>query len=352
MLPYWILFGVAAIGAVQYQTDVYRRVQGGILLAVFAFFCALIIGLRYEVGGDWQHYLDIYRDTAATGVAGTQDVAYDLVSLLSARLGAGIWLVNLVCGAIFTIGLTVFARRQPNPWLCILVAIPYLVIVVAMGYTRQAVAIGLILFGLADVEKRFWRFVVCAVLAVAFHKSAIVVIPFVGLTKTRNRYLTASILAVTLAAAYYSFVQASTDKLITNYITEEYGSQGAGIRVAMNVPPAILFFLIRRRIVLSEFESGLWRNFSLAALVAVLALLVTSSSTAVDRLSLYLIPLQMFVFCRLPAGLGHRNRSRLALTLAAVAYSAVIQFVWLNYADNARYWVPYRFYPTAAEQGA
>lgn len=37
-----------------------------------------------------------------------------------------------------------------NPLLAILVAVPNLIIVVAMGYTRQAAAIGLICFAVAD----------------------------------------------------------------------------------------------------------------------------------------------------------------------------------------------------------
>lgn len=46
-----------------------------------------------------------------------------------------------------------FARSQPDPWLAVLVAVPYLVIVVAMGYSRQAVAIGILLAGLGRLER-------------------------------------------------------------------------------------------------------------------------------------------------------------------------------------------------------
>jgi hypothetical protein len=68
---------------------------------------------------------------------------------------------------------------------------------------------------------------------------------------------------------------------------------------------------------------------------------VLPSSTAVDRVSLYLMPLQLAVLVR-AALLG---RSRLPGTVAVLAFSFAVQFVWLNFADNARYWVPYRIYP-------
>ncbi len=53
MFPYWILFTVFAAGAVQYRTDPRRLVQGGPLLLAAALFTALMIGFRYDVGGDW-----------------------------------------------------------------------------------------------------------------------------------------------------------------------------------------------------------------------------------------------------------------------------------------------------------
>jgi len=73
-------------------------------------------------------------------------------------------------------------------------------------------------------------------------------------------------------------------------------------------------------------------------------LFVQGSSTAVDRIALYVIPLQLFVFSSLPGLVRDRGTST-ALILGVVAYSFAVQFVWLNYADNAMEWVPYRVYP-------
>ena len=32
-------------------------------------------------------------------------------------------------------------------------------------------------------------------------------------------------------------------------------------------------------------------------------------------------------------------------TLIVVLYSLAIEFVWLNFATHARYWIPYQVYP-------
>ncbi len=355
MFPYWLLFSLFAAGAVQYRPDARRMIQGGPLLLAMALFTILMIGFRYEVGGDWVNYVDVLHSITVDGFSGPrrQDPGYGLLNVAAGQMGLGIWAVNLVCAALFTWGLVRFARRQPNPWLVMVVSVPYLIIVVAMGYTRQAVAIGFILAALADLEtSSLMRFAFYMVLAAAFHKSAVVVVPLVALTASKNRYTTAVMLLCTAVLLYYLFLQSSVDKLMTNYVEAEYQSQGAAIRVAMNLPPAILFLIFHRRFQLSEQQLKLWRNFSFGALFALAMLLFTNSSTAVDRLALYLIPLQMFVLGRLPTAFPDRGRLNMQIGILVIAYSAAIQFVWLNYAANAFAWVPYKLSATNNDDGS
>ena len=79
---------------------------------------------------------------------------------------------------------------------------------------------------------------------------------------------------------------------------------------------------------------------SLLALASVAWLFLSSSSTAVDRVALYLIPLQLFVFARLPDVLGG-GRSIRTWVIAIVIYYTAVLIVWLNFATHAFAWVPY-----------
>jgi len=354
VFPYWLLFATSAVGALQYRFDPRKPTQGGILLLFGALIIWLMVGLRYQVGADWGQYVLILQAITESsfweGVWNqNSDPGYSLMNWTLGRLGLGVWAVNLAAAGVFVWGLVKFARRQPNPWTVLVVSTPYLVIVVAMGYTRQAVAIGLILAGIAGLgsERGMLRFLIHLAVATAFHKSAVVVLPFVALSVTHNRGVTILIVIVSALALYYAFVQASVDRLLINYVQTDYASQGAGVRVAMNIPPAILYLIMARRFTTNEQERRLWRNFSYAALACLGALLVTSSTTAVDRLALYIIPLQMFVLGRVPLVLGAKARENAGLTVLIIAYSAAIQYVWLNYAVNANAWLPYKFYPTA-----
>jgi hypothetical protein len=123
------------------------------------------------------------------------------------------------------------------------VAVPYLIIVVAMGYTRQAVAIGFIFAGLARLQARpslfvFGFYIVAATL---FHKSAIVALPLVAFSFTRNRAVTIIVSGAMGLALYYAFVEASLDRMVTQYEESDYDSEGALVRILLNIVPGVIF---------------------------------------------------------------------------------------------------------------
>ena len=90
----------------------------------------------------------------------------------------------------------------------------------------------------------------------------------------------------------------------------------------------------------NEEEAVLWRNFSIAAVLALVLLVTTPSSTAIDRLAIYLLPLQVAVYSRLPILL----QSEVASKFILVVFGAATMFVWLNYAGNSQSWRNYRYF--------
>ena len=347
MLIYWILFAYFAIGA---AFDSERRGIGRItapgLFAAGGILMAVLIGLRFEVGADWSAYVRIFLHSRYIGFGRALEIGdpgYQALNWLVMRAGLGLWAVNLVCGAVFTFGLLKLARLQPNPWLGVLVAIPYLTIVVAMGYTRQGVAIGILMLGLASLSRNgsLVRFGVYVLLATLFHKTALIAFPLAAFGSSRNRFVNGALVILITYFLYSGFLSTSVDSFVRNYIQAEYSAQGAAIRVAMNLVAAALFLLRGHRLGFDETNRVIWRNFSLAAVGFLILLFVLPSSTAVDRMSLYIAPLQVVVLSRLP---GSIIGNRLGST-AIIVYSFLIQFVWLNYAEHANAWVPYRLFP-------
>ena len=99
---------------------------------------------------------------------------------------------------------------------------------------------------------------------------------------------------------------------------------------------------------MQQDERIFWTWMSLGALAFVGLLVVSPFSTAVDRVALHWIPLQLFVLSRLPDVLGRRNGKNAFWVRAVVAYSAAVLSVWLFFAKTAFAWQPYQFYPWVA----
>ena len=121
------------------------------------------------------------------------------------------------------------------------------------------------------------------------------------------------------------------------------------IRLAMNLVPAVMLFVWRKKFTFTDAELRLWLLFAIISLGLFGIFLVSPSSTAVDRIALYMLPLQLVVFAHAPDAIGEKSDADVSVpVLGVVAYYALVQFVWLNFADNAFAWVPYRFYPLEA----
>ena len=357
MIPYWTIFGFATLFSLrELGMPVQLRAKAA-HVAAFILLLIIWIGLRYRVGGDWgtyQNYLTQMQYRELVDALSLKDPGYQVLNWITSGLGAGIWLVNLACAIIFSMGLYRFAQTLPSPSLAIVVAVPYFVIVVAMGYTRQAAAIGFVILAISALRSgRYVRVGVYFLLAVLFHRSAVVIIPIVALSRSRNRIATLGAFGALAGALYIAFVSDSVDQLVAGYVNTDYSSSGAVIRVALNVIPAIIFLLVGRRFrLLNHDEWMLWRNFSFAAIACAVGLLFNSGSVAIDRLALYIIPLQLFVFSWLPHVVGGNRVDHRATVTAVILYSTAVQFVWLNFAGHSDYWIPYQFYPLGVNHDA
>jgi len=370
MWPYWLIFslpaGVAllahrrkAITAARPQSVKLNGVWVLVFLAMTVF-----IGCRFEVGADWDNYFHYINDPDAPAT----DPGYELLNWASMKLDLGMLGVNLIGGAIFSVGLAVFCCSLPRPWLALAASVPYLVIVVAMGYSRQGMALGCEMLGLVALGRNsiLW-FVLWVLLGATFHKSAILLLPIAALAAVRRRLWMGVCVLIVTYGAYELLLRSSVDFLYYNYVEEEYESDGALVRLLMNAVPAAILLIARRRFQFAEAEMRLWLWFAAISIALLGFLFLTPATAAVDRLALYMLPLQLAVFAHLPDVFGvqrTRDRAPIAPTaansgarrsttisenelikVAVLLYYGAVQFAWLNYATHAWAWVPYRFYP-------
>jgi len=346
VIVYWLLLLIPAWRAL---VEPRQRWSDPISIAIWLTL-TVMIGLRHEVGGDWLTYLenlDLFRDVPASDLNLTRDPAYELLNWISLKLGTGIYGVNLVCAAIFSFGLVLFCRAQPRPWLALCLSIPYLVIVVAMGYTRQAVSIGFLMPGFLDLgQGKLKHFVGWVTAAAAFQQTSLItlafLLPVMPGRSLQVRLLRLLIMALVAAGLVQMFLIARLDVFIQGYMVgQQLQSEGAAIRVAMNALPGFVFLIWGKRLRLPSQEHRLWLGIAVLTIACVVGLKLVSSSTVVDRIALYAIPVQLFVGARVP-DLGLLRMGARGLTLLVVGLAVAVQFVWLFFAKTAFAWLPYQ----------
>ena len=349
---YWILFIIPAFFAffgekrTVKNSEPYSLKFDG-LWWLFFLIVSLFIGFRVQVGGDWGSYLRYYEFISSAPLSENfsilDDPSYLLLNWLSGYFGLGILAVNFICALIFTLGLFIFCRSLPRPFLALTAAIPYMVIVVAAGYSRQAVALGLIMIGLVAISReRNFLFYVMVIFAATFHKTALIMLAISVLVTGKNKFLTFSIAAIIFYLAFSTFLSEGYGDLIEYYYQESYESSGALIRILMLTLPSGLFLFFADRFEFSRTLNSLWKWISIASLGLLILLFIIDASTAIDRIGLYLLPIQLLVFSYLPDIFSKRGDNNKIIILLIISYYVLVLYVWLYFATHAYMWRPYR----------
>jgi len=340
MISFWLAYAIPASLSL---ITIHRRYLS--LLWLFLFFSFVVfVGLRHEVGGDWGSYVRSYESVkyySFLELISLLDPGYVFLNWISYQLDGGVYLVNTLSAIIFFSGLIVFCRAQPLPFLAFTIAVPYMISVVSMGYTRQAIALGFVMFGFRCISAGgFKRYLFCIAIASLFHKSVVLLFPLVIFYQHRGLVRRMFSWGPFSLIIGYLFFLDHFKFLWLHYVEDQMQSDGASIRLLMNALPSLLFFIFYRKIKRRWPDDYLlW--FGLALVTIVLLLLVNFASTAVDRLALYIIPLQLVVFSRLPM-LFSVSGGRATVIRLIVAYYALVLFVWFNFATHVLYWLPYQ----------
>ncbi|RZM35750.1 MAG: EpsG family protein [Sphingomonas sp.] len=344
MIVYWLLFAFPAAMAMVERPDA-RRIGFAWVFAIAAI--AALIGLRWQTGGDWFNYERMVERALWSPVplSPLSDPGFTVLTGFAARSQMGMLLITCFSGVVMALALARFCFDQPRPWLCLSVAVPYLIVVMGMGYIRQGIAVSFLLLALASLrDGRVARYSLWVLAGAAFHSTALILLPLAVMVTNRN-IVVRVLLGLSVALSLGYSIAATRGDLLTNYVDAEMASSGAAIRLIMTAVPGALLLIFRERLTVEGPERSVWMALSAAAISALVLLFVFPSSTVVDRLALYLLPIQCFVYAHLPDAIATTDKQRRLIVMTILALYALAFFVWLNFAVNVDYWLPYRFYP-------
>lgn len=343
MQIYWILF-LTPLFLILSPLDFSKNMKNLGWIATGIIFVA-VIGSRYQVGADWQGYLNMYdlvKDEKFEDVALLVDPGYAALNLLSIKLDGGILFVNIMCASVVMVGLLVYCRKQPIPPLALLIAVPYLLIVVSIGYSRQGVAIGCEMLALSAVSSGSpFLFFLYIIVGGLFHKTALFLLFLMPFVFWGHRPILSTIPIAFAIFAWLALPASLTTNLFRLSVGVDMVSEGGFTRVALNAVPASILLLFRNKIHLNECvrEQRVQIVFAILSLACIP--LVNIASTAVDRTALYFFPLQIFVFTRVHRIFSHAEFKSTAVLSVIFAYG-MIQVIWLNFSTHAFAWIPYQ----------
>jgi len=334
MLAYLFLLSIPSLFALVFPSK--RHVN---LLLLFLFLVyILFIGFRYETGSDWPAYqkmFDVMSELTLVDSLFYTEPGYAALNWFLAKQGLTLLSVNVVVAIIFITGLVRFAKIMPNPSLALVSVTPYLIIVIGMSATRQSAAIGFVFLVLANWNKSSLSKISYSLLAISFHYSAVVVLFFVLYNMKIRAWMKWVILIVGSVVSLY--VLKDTSKIMEynqTYRVANIVSPGAIQHAMLNVMPAIIYLLFRKR------WHRIYGNVDLINILAIASFismaLVFVSSTAIDRLALYLSPIQMFVYSSFPVVFKKQ-----LYAIGIIIMHFLILYLWLGYSNTAHAFLPY-----------
>jgi hypothetical protein len=229
---------------------------------------------------------------------------------------------------------------QRSFWLATIVALPYYIIVITMGYTRQSVAISLVWLSYIFVlERHYFRGLLVIIIATMFHSTAILAIPVVILGSQLSRILKIALALIIMLIAYY-FLATRFEYLVTEYLIGGLNSPGATFRLII-ISASVLIIYFNYKNLPSLYTSNKLLIF-ISITSQVLWVVFYFSSTVADRLALYFFPLEIIALSNLPF-MFKDSIIRGAIAILVVTASYILLLIWLLYANNSIYWLPYKF---------
>ena len=341
MLTYWILYLIPVSMALFVSSTRKSKLMPWLFLGIFFI---LVIGLRDQVGCDWYNYVRHFESTEGVSLAQAftqvKDPAHTFVNWWMGQWGWGVYGVNFIYAIIFVTGLITCVRTQANPWLALAAAVPYMVVMVSMGYSRQGVALGLFMLAITYVEKgKFKSYVFWVLMATMFHKSAIILLPLGLFFSTGSMWLRVVIMIPVLYGGWDLMLAEKQEQLWETYVENQMQSSGAYIRVIMNFFPAMLLLMYRKQWKRHYADYPFWFWVAMGSIASMF--LVGAATTAVDRVALYFIPIQLAVFSRLPYLARKQMSPKMTKIIIILIYTAVL-FAWLVFASHSHCWIPYQ----------
>lgn len=184
---YLVCFGILLVLAVL-NLQMHDKLSSTILSSLAAILLICIAGLRYETGGDWDSYMELFASFPSFSrlvghpieiVKQPVEEGFTLLCALVKSLGGTIQHLFFV---VTFINILLIACALPKytkfPVIGLLCYYGILYFNLEMIYIRQATAVALCFFALQFIHSRkIWKYIIVVLIACTFHRVAVLMLP-------------------------------------------------------------------------------------------------------------------------------------------------------------------------------
>lgn len=341
LLPYVFFFLVAGIPALAIS----RRWNKIVWPAAWVVF-VVFVGLRHRIGGDWGNYVrksEYVSNLSFMEAIRFQDPLFSALSWVSSGPGFGVYGTNFVGAVIFCIGLFSYCARQPNRWLALCAATPFLVVASVMSASRQAIALGIFFLVVTYWKELSMKRRVLGIIAAGFFHASAFVVLILAIVDFRIGVIRKALLAIMAGAStlwLMSISDTGLDQYTRIYVLDQATqAPGALLHLSLNLVPALAMLITRNWWAKTLSNWPLLRALCLMAIA--LGVLVPFFTQAVSRMSLYLFPISITFFAHLPL-MVKTSAGRALVRLGSVTLLLVILTVWVGFSNQSHAYLPYR----------
>ena len=304
------------------------------LIKIYLFVYLVIFhGMYFEIGGDWLAYQMVYANPSEYSLDFVYvQLLYFFKQFFSTNAG-----LNTSIAFIYMLSVFNLSSHPKDLFVVLSWNLSYLMPIVLIGYNRQALAIGFLYFLFSLIIKspqpKWISKIFLGFTSIGSHSSAAFAISVLGLIRFKTLLL--SLLPI-IFYLYY-------DKIFNNIIVySNYGIESAGffMRSFCNFMVTICCFFILPR---HTFE----RKLSSLVLGIIILMWVLNNfftlSVLFDRLNLYLTSFVTIFLLQVSKIMRETSFNKWRIFASFVwLLSVSILAIWLVFADNKGYWMPYR----------
>tara|TARA_B100000035_G_scaffold63895_1_gene51838 strand:+ start:47197 stop:48249 length:1053 start_codon:yes stop_codon:yes gene_type:complete len=336
------LSGLLALSSIMINTKKYTYFFILFLFTITAFF----IGFRHEeIGPDWYTYKELFLNMSNFNFLHSLsigDPAYFSIMWLLRYFGHDVISVNILFSVLTVAFYTKFCSHQKLPYLAFFIGLPFLIIY-TMNFPRQSIAMAIgsfaLLHILSDNKSRAFLWILLAVL---FHKTAIIYLVFLLNSLRKMNILNTFLILIAGFLIFYFFILSHLSGYIFNFSTLMH-SNAAHLKGMVYLLPVLLYLIFYKSVShsLSLGESTMINRFSILCIISYVALFTSAFLyNAIDRIYVYFLPFEIIIFSTFIAK-NIKSDQMLYYVVPLIFYKFVLFYIWLEFSFNSSHFVPY-----------